>query len=166
MTGGVTGRIEYGKIDRADIDDVALGNLEIESRNACRLFLRSDDARIGEFRFEPRHALHVIGVMMCEQDVGEPPLVGFERGENGSGIRRIDSGRRARPGIVDENAVIVGEAGQLMDVNGHCPIPSAIPQPSLAVSLAEINSRGNRGSGAPSGCRNALREWPDCAGLP
>ena len=56
-------------------------------------------------------ALDVVVVVMGDQDVGQPPLVRLQRGEDRAGFGHVDHGGLAGGGIVDQVGVVVGQAG-------------------------------------------------------
>ena len=56
---------------------------------------------------------------MGDEDVGEGPTLLRQRLQNGRRLRHIDGGGGACGGIVDEDAEIVGQAGELMDLSRH-----------------------------------------------
>ena len=58
-------------------------------------------------------------MVMRDQDIGEPPAGGLERGFDRGGFRRINRRGRAASRIVQEHAVIVLEAEKQMDLGGH-----------------------------------------------
>jgi hypothetical protein len=72
-------------------------------------------------------AVHMIGMMVGGQDMGELPAALFQGIGDGPGFRRIDADGGASLMIVNQNAEIVVAAGELVDFEmGHdCPSVAA-----------------------------------------
>src|SRR5262249_28793450 len=66
-----------------------------------------------------RDASCVVGMMVGDENVGEPPSPLGERGLHCSSLGSIDCRRSARFGIVQEYAIIVLQAGKEMDLSRH-----------------------------------------------
>src|SRR5690606_33260051 len=69
---------------------------------------------------EPGVAAGVVRMPVGVQDHVEPPPVrSLQLGQDRVGVRRVDRGDEARCRIPDQEAVVVGQAGELADVEGH-----------------------------------------------
>ena len=79
-------------------------------------------------------AAGVVVGMVRHQDVGELPAGALERGLDRACLRRIDRGGGAGRSVVHQDAEIVLEAGELMDLGGHVTSlrHSNAPAPALA----------------------------------
>ena len=86
--------------------------------DALRFLARRDDAAF-VVGFEFADAGGVIGVMMGHEDIREPPAGLFQRGLDRRRLRRIDGCRRAARRVVQQDAVIVLEAGEEIGLRGH-----------------------------------------------
>jgi hypothetical protein len=75
-------------------------------------------------------AAGVIGVMMGDENVGEPPAGRLQCVLDRRGLRRIDRRGRASFGIMQEHAVIVLEAQKQTGLRGH--IALRLHQPNWA----------------------------------
>ena len=64
----------------------------------------------------------VVAVMMGDEDIGQLPAAGRERGLDGRRLRSIDGSGGAGRGIVDEDAVIVLKAEKQLGLRGHWPV--------------------------------------------
>ena len=82
------------------------------------LAARRDDAAMVAL-LELRDAGGVVAVMVGDEDVGQLPAAGSERGLDGRRLRGVDGGGGAGRGIVDEDAVIVLEAEKQPGLRSH-----------------------------------------------
>src|SRR5581483_2101378 len=65
------------------------------------------------------NAADMVAMVMRDQDVREFPSLGFQRLDDGAGLRCIDRGGRAGFAIVDQIAEIVAQASKDADIGGH-----------------------------------------------
>ena len=70
-------------------------------------------------RFEFADAGGVIGVVMGDQNIGEPPAGFFQRRLDRSGFRRVDRRRGAALRVVDQHAEIILQAGEQIGLGRH-----------------------------------------------
>ena len=115
---GVAGRLDHVGRELADLDLVALAHGLVDRRNLRGLCRRRHHAAF-VFLLERRDAAGVVGVMMRDQDVGELPAGGLERGLDRRRLRRVDRGGRAGRGVVQQHAVIVLQALKQLGFGGH-----------------------------------------------
>jgi len=92
---------------RAERDDVALPDRDVEARNACSVGARPHD-RAARRALEREVATRVIGVVMRVEDVREAPPRGVELRQDLVRVGRVDGGRGARLRVVQQIAVVVG----------------------------------------------------------
>ncbi len=119
MTERVAGGFDDFRSQGSDLGRVPLLHLAIEERDSRRVLGRTPYFRVWEFCPDVRNALDVIGVMMGDQDVGQIPAPLRQGCERGPCFRNVDAGRRPGRLIVDQGAVIVGEAEILMNAHRH-----------------------------------------------
>ena len=70
-------------------------------------------------RLDLRVAAGVVRVPVRVQNVGQGPAQGLQFAQDGGGVRRVDAGRLAGRVIADQEAVVVGQAGKLVDGESH-----------------------------------------------
>ena len=96
----------------------------VEPEDLFRLEPGTGDGEV-EIRLQHRQALHMVAVVMGDEDVGERPAAIVEGRFDGAGIGGIDGGGLARLDIVHEIAVIVGAAHEDVDQDRHvCLAPA------------------------------------------
>ena len=104
----------------ADIDVMPFLDVKVGVRQRRAGLFRGDHARLvaGD---QGRNALDVIEMAVGDENgIQRPPAPG-EGGFDGPGIGRIDRRHRARDGITDEHAIIVGAGEKELDVHsGTC----------------------------------------------
>ena len=83
---------------------------EVQPGQAVGVGGGTEDHRAG-LRAQGVDALDVVVVVVGDQDVGQPPLVGVQGGKDGAGLGDVDHGGLAGIGVVDQVGVIVGQAG-------------------------------------------------------
>ena len=115
VAGGVAGRIEHPHLVRAERERVALAHLLVDAGDLGRLVARADDGALG-LGLERSVAVGVVGVVVRGENVRELPALFLQRRRHGCGVRRVDGGREAGAGIVDQHAVIVGKTGELVNL--------------------------------------------------
>jgi len=103
---------------RSDLHDVAFAHRHVDVLDFGRLLARRDDAA-AVLLLQRRNAGGVIAMMVCHQDIGEPPSGVGESLVDGRGLRRIDGGRGAGRRIVQQNAVIVLQAQEEVGFGRH-----------------------------------------------
>ena len=113
MAARVAGRLDHPASQGADRGKVAFDQLGVEKRDALDVLGRSPDPDLGKTRLHFGRALNVIGVMMGDEEVGQLPSLPGRRRDHRRAVRRIDRRRRAGGRIMNEHAVIVGEAEKL-----------------------------------------------------
>ena len=84
--------------------------------------------------------LDVILVAVGDQDIGQVPALGVDRGKDRPRLRRVDRGCGLRCGIVQEHAEIVLETDELPDCMTHGGsdaggMPGAILGPNAAGAM-------------------------------
>src|SRR5688572_16509776 len=94
---------------RADLDEVALADGDVDAGNARGIGTRTDD-RAARFALELEVAACVIPMVMGVQDVGQTPTLRVELSQDLARVGRVDGGRRAGRRIVEQIAVVVGQA--------------------------------------------------------
>ena len=95
-----------------------------------RLVLRRDDAAF-MMRLERADPGGVVGVVMRDEDIREPPAGLFQRGLHRLRFRGIDRGGRAAFRVMQEHAEIVLETGEQVGLRCH-----ASSDPPVAKSSA------------------------------
>ena len=118
MAGGVAGRLDHAADQRADLHHVALAHRDVDAGNLLRFLARRDHAAL-VLLLQRLDAGGMIGVMVRDQNVGEPPPLFGKRGFDRRGFRRVDRGRRAGGGIVQQDAEIVLQAHEKMGFCRH-----------------------------------------------
>ena len=78
---------------RAELDDVALADRDVDAGNARRVGARPDD-RAARAPLELEIAARVIGMVVRVQDVREPPALRLELRRDLVRVGRVDGGRR------------------------------------------------------------------------
>ncbi len=136
----VARRLDHFRGERADLDAVAFADLDIDGGNRAGFPARGDDAAMVAL-LECGDAAGVVAMMMGDQNIGQRPAGGGERGLDGRRLRRIDGGGGAGRGIVHEDAVIVLEAGKQPGLRSHRSVHDLIQRrvvawPGDACSLA------------------------------
>jgi hypothetical protein len=121
----VAGRVDDTPFERADADRIALTNRRVYMGNALRLIARRNDAAL-VMRLEFANALGVIGVMMRDENIREPPAGFGERRLDRGGLWSVDRGGGAGFRIVQQNAEIILEAGKKVRLRGLGPIPDRV----------------------------------------
>ena len=116
---GVAGRFDDPRLQRADARDVAFPDGGVDERHPVRLARRGQDAGLGEALLHLGDALHMVPVAMGHENVGEGPAALVEGFQDRRGLGNVDGGGGAGRGIMDEDAEIVGQAGELMDLSRH-----------------------------------------------
>ena len=91
----------------------AAGDLLADAGNAVRFLLGPDDLA-AELLAEGQIALHVIGMVMCVEDMRELPAPRLELPFDDCRIGRVNRGRGAALVVMDKQAVIVGPAYELV----------------------------------------------------
>ena len=98
----------------ADRHRIAVLHHAVDGRDALD-FCRRDDGAAGR-RLDRRVAAGVIGVPVCVPNLGNLPALRGGFAHIRLAIGRIDADRLLAHRIVDEEAVVVGQAGELMDL--------------------------------------------------
>jgi hypothetical protein len=122
---GVPRRLDHLRGKGADLDAVAFADLDIDGGNLGGFPARGDDAAMVAL-LECGDAAGVVAMMMGDENIGQRPAGGGERGLDGRRLRRIDGGGGAGRGIVHEDAVIVLEAGKQPGLRSHRPVHELI----------------------------------------
>ena len=118
MPGRVPRRLQHAPDQRADLHHVALAHRYVDLGNLLRFLARRDDAA-EVFLLQLGDAAGMIGVVMRHQNIGEAPAFLGERGIDRAGLGRIDRRRRPGRGVVQQDAVIVFQAGEEMGFGWH-----------------------------------------------
>ena len=71
------------------------------------------------FVLQRRDAAGVVGVMVGDQDIGELPAGGLERGLDRRRLGRVDGGGRAALRVMQQHPVIVLQAEKQAGFRGH-----------------------------------------------
>ena len=100
MAGGVARGLDHAAFERTDAHVVALADLLIDSEMRCASLLRRNNAAF-VMRLERADAGRVIGVVMRDQNIREPPAGLFQRGLDRRSFRGIDRGGRAAFRVVE-----------------------------------------------------------------
>jgi len=114
----VAGRLDHAHLEIGEAELVALADLAIDAGDFCGFATRTDDlaACLG---LERGIALRMVLVVMGCEDVCELPALFRESCLDGGYLGRVDRGRHAGFGVVDEHPVIVGACGKLVNFQGH-----------------------------------------------
>ena len=118
MAGGMARRFQHASDQRPDADDIAFAHGHVDIRNLGGFLARRDDAA-EMLLLQFGDAVGMIGVMMRHQDVGETPPALGERSLDRRGLGCIDGGRGPGRGIMEQDAVIVLEAGKQVSFGWH-----------------------------------------------
>ena len=101
-----------------EVVDVALAQLAVDAWDLVGLVVGAGDGAARR-RLQRQIAVRVVGVVVRGQDLGQRPALLGEGGGDGGGVRRVDRRGAARGLVVDQHAVIVGQAGELEDCESH-----------------------------------------------
>jgi hypothetical protein len=107
--------VEPARRVAAEIDDIALCDRALQARDTTLLARRADDLAPG-LPSDRLVAARVVGMPVRVEDVGQLPALLVEGAQDRSDLGRVDARRHARGVVVDEEAVVVGQAGELMDL--------------------------------------------------
>ena len=91
---------------RAELDDVALADGDVDAGNARGIGARADD-RAARRALQLEIAARVIRMVMGVQDMRQPPALRVELPRDLARIGRVDGRGRAGLGIVQQIAVVV-----------------------------------------------------------
>ncbi len=101
----------------AEFDDVAARNLAVERGDAGHL-LGADNPATGR-RLDLGVAAGVVGMPVGVENQVEPPAQALQFGQDRRRVRRVDAGGLAGGVVADEESVVVGKAGELVDSERH-----------------------------------------------
>jgi len=137
VTGRVPRRLEHAPDQRADLHDVALAHRHVDMGNLLRFLARRDDAA-EMFLLQLGNPAGMVAVMMRHQDVGEAPTFLGERRIDRAGLGRIDCCRRAGRWVVQQDAVIVFQAGEEVGFGWHSSLaPPAWQRQAITASAGK-----------------------------
>ena len=114
MTLGMAGRVDDLHLAPGKGEGVAARNGLVDARNGP-VIARSDDGTSERF-LQREIAFDVVAMMMGGENMGELPALGLELAFDGGGIGRIDRGGGTAAAVVDQNAVIVVPADEMMHI--------------------------------------------------
>ena len=114
----MAGRLEHAPDEAADGHEITLANRDVDVGNLRRLLAWRDHAAFVAL-LELGDPAGVVAVMMRHQNVGEPPAGLLQRRLDGGGLGGIDRRRRPVRGVVKQDAVIVLEAREEVDLGRH-----------------------------------------------
>ena len=111
----------------AGVDDVEAGFAEFDDVAVLHHAVRSDDLLhlLGPHgdgagrRRDLGVAAGVVGVPVGVEDEGQLPAQPVDLAQDGGGVRGVDAGGQPARLVADQEAVVVGEAGELVDGQGH-----------------------------------------------
>ncbi|MNN82272.1 hypothetical protein D3C81_1991910 [compost metagenome] len=67
---------------------------------------------------QPGHAADVVGMVVGDQDIGQPPAgMGFEPGQDRRGVAGVDHRAAAAFGILQQPEIVVGKGGEGVDLD-------------------------------------------------
>ena len=110
----VARRVEHRGAVAPELDDVPLAHGHVDAGDARGIGARADD-RAARSPLELEIAARVIRVVMRVQNVGQPPALGIELYLDRGRVRRVDGSGRARLRVVQQIAVVVGQARKHVD---------------------------------------------------
>lgn len=114
---GVPPAIDHLETGLAQGDDIAASHHPVDRRNAAHL-LRADNGRARR-RLNRRISPRVVRMPVRIEDHIEAPAGSLESLQHSLSIRGIDAGGEAARLILEDKAVIIREAGELANVEGH-----------------------------------------------
>ena len=118
MAERVAGGVDDAHLDAAEHDRVAAADAFVDAGDALGLRRRAGDGA-AELGLEAGIALDVVAVVVGGEDAVEPPALLGQPGADRCLLRCVDRRGKARGRVVDENAEIVGTAGELLDLESH-----------------------------------------------
>src|SRR5690606_41619939 len=98
VAGSVAGRVENLDFFIAEIDGRAFAYRIIDAWNLCRLGLGSDDLQ-AEALLQGEIGLHMVGMVMGDEQQLRLPAGALDRLQNGLFLRGVDQGHVTRLGI-------------------------------------------------------------------
>ena len=136
---------------------VAIGDLDIDHRNAIAVRLGADHGAAG-LVLDFRHAADMVVVMMGGENMGQVPAEHVERFEHRFRVRRIHDRRIARRTLAQQVHVIIGPGGNLVNFKGRhlqCLRASgAVRSGNLSKTHRQrqpVRSMTGRGNSSPAG---------------
>src|SRR5690606_10143893 len=114
VAAGVTRYLDDACACRTEFHDVAFADRPVDAGYLVLLALRADH-RAARLLLQLRIAARMVEMMVRVQDMRERPAPLFESGEDRLHFRRVDRCGLAARGLVDQVAVIVVQAGKLVD---------------------------------------------------
>ena len=115
---GVAAGVDHLEAGLSQPDDIALVDHPIGRRADALDLGRADDDAAG-FTLQPRVSAGVVGVPVGVEHQVQRPAQLAELGQDGVGVGRVDTGCLPRRTVAHKKAVVVGEAGKLVDGDGH-----------------------------------------------
>ena len=118
MTKGVTGDVNHGSCFGAHLHRLAFVQGKVQGGQAVRIggISRHPCAGCGP---QFRNTLNVIGVVMRQQDLRQGPAALAQGCQNGGRLGHVDHGGLAAGGVMDQEGVIVRQAGDRHKVKRH-----------------------------------------------
>ena len=115
MARGVARRLEHLGLRVAELKPVALGQAEIDARDARGIGLRPGDPTAGRL-LQLEIAAGMVGVMMGREDPVQPPALRAQPLEHRRGDARVDHRGHPRLRLVEQINVIVAKRRDLLDL--------------------------------------------------
>jgi hypothetical protein len=114
----VTGRLQHAARELADRDEVAFAHRDVDAGNLRGLLARRHHAA-EVLLLQRLDAAGMIGVMVRDQDVGQPPSGSLQGLLDSGRVGCVDGGCGATGRIVKKDAVIVLQAKEQMSFSWH-----------------------------------------------
>ena len=114
----MAGCLDHTSGETADAHCIVLAHGCIHQRNTPR-FTRGSDHAAAMAALELGNAAGVIGVMMRDENIGEPPARRLDCRFDRRGLRRVDRGGAAGFCIVQQDAIVVLETEEQASLCGH-----------------------------------------------
>ena len=118
VAGGMARRVQHAAFERSDLDLAAFADGLVDIGDARGFVTRRDHPAFVLF-LEFGNARGVIAMMMGDEDIRQLPAGRLQRGLDRGCFRRIDRGGRAGRRIMQQDAEIVGQAGEQMGLRRH-----------------------------------------------
>ena len=141
VAAGVAGGVVNEGLGVAEFQRFALADLEVDAGDAGGVGAGPDDDAAGAF-LQPQVAAGVVGVVVGVEDVREAPALALEFAVDGVWIGRVDRCGQAGQALVDQEPVVVRQAGELVDLeqrHGQSPGSGGVPPSAKA---RRLRSRG------------------------
>ena len=115
----MAGRFDDARARLADFHAIAFRNRAIERRQSMRVLGGADDLHVRKARLERLRSLHVIGVVMGQQQMRQRPAAPLGLFGDRFAVRRVDARGRPELRLMNEQAEIVIQADKLRDFQCH-----------------------------------------------